>query len=111
MIVLVCGGRNYANAERVGNILDNLTITMIVEGGAGGADGLARQWAYANDVEVRTFPANWGKYGRSAGPRRNRQMLAEGKPDLVVAFPGGRGTADMVRVAKEAGVQVIQPYG
>ena len=45
---------------------------------------------------------------RGAGPERNARMLAEGRPDLVVAFPGGTGTADMVRRAKAAGVRVVE---
>ena len=54
----------------------------------------------ANGVVVEEFKADWDKFGRAAGPIRNAQMLREGKPDLVVAFPGGRGTANMVAQAK-----------
>jgi hypothetical protein len=50
--------------------------------------------------------ADWNTHGRAAGPIRNQRMLDEVKPELVVAFPGGRGTADMVRRAREAGVNV-----
>jgi hypothetical protein len=46
-----------------------------------------------------------------AGPIRKQQMLDEGKPDLVVAFPGGRGTAHMVRIARAAGIEVIEASG
>jgi len=52
--------------------------------------------------------AKWSKHGRAAGPIRNQEMIDECKPDLVVAFPGGRGTADMVRRAKAAGIRVIE---
>jgi len=52
------------------------------------------------------FPADWGKYSKSAGYIRNKQMLAEGKPDLVVAFPGGKGTANMVKLAKLANIPI-----
>jgi hypothetical protein len=54
------------------------------------------------------YPADWAKHGRAASPIRNQQMLDEGRPNLVVAFPGGRGTADMVRRARSAGVEVIE---
>jgi len=47
-------------------------------------------------------------HGRAAGPVRNAQMLAEGKPDFVVAFPGGRGTADMCKQARARGVKVVE---
>jgi hypothetical protein len=59
-------------------------------------------------VSVECFPAEWDKRGRIAGPVRNALMLDVGKPDLVVVFPGGRGTADCVRQARAAGVQVIE---
>jgi hypothetical protein len=59
-------------------------------------------------VPIDVYVAQWKKHGRAAGPIRNQRMLDEGKPDLVVAFPGGRGTADMIRRAERAGVPVQQ---
>ena len=105
--VLVCGGRNYSDACRVGVVLDELTIELIIQGGAGGADALAKEYAITNQVQVQEFKADWNANGRAAGPIRNSKMLIEGKPDVVLAFPGGRGTADMVVKAKRAGVQVL----
>lgn len=77
----------------------------MIEGGANGADHFAKAWAEERGIPFRTFHANWRMYGRAAGAIRNAQMLAEGKPDLVVAFPGGPGTADMVR---RAGINVME---
>ena len=57
-------------------------------------------------MPVSIYPADWDKHGKAAGPIRNKQMIDEGKPDLVIAFPGGRGTAGAVRLAKFAGVTV-----
>ena len=82
-------------------------VTIIVSGCARGADTLGIEWAEASGVEVARFPADWNTHGRAAGPIRNQQMLDEGKPDLVVAFPGGRGTADMARRARAAGIKLI----
>lgn len=79
---------------------------MLIEGGANGADTCARHWAQRNKVQVWTFPADWDAHGTFAGPMRNSKMLNEGQPDIVVAFPGGRGTADMSRKARKAGVEV-----
>ena len=56
-----------------------------------------------------TRPADWKQYGRGAGPIRNREMLQYSEPDIVVAFPGGAGTADMIRAARTAGYPVVQP--
>lgn len=72
-------------------------MTLLIHGDARGADRLAARWAVQNGVPVKAFPANWRAHGLAAGPMRNEQMLVEGMPQLVIAFPGGRGTADMVR--------------
>jgi predicted Rossmann-fold nucleotide-binding protein len=114
MRLLVCGGRDYADARAVdavlGTVLRHCGITVLIQGGADGADRLACDWARAHGIEVLTFPANWQEHGRAAGPRRNRQMLKEVRPHGVVAFPGGRGTADMVRQARAAGLKVWQIF-
>ena len=58
-------------------------------------------------MKCLAFPAEWKKHGKAAGPIRNRKMLQDGKPDLVLAFPGGRGTANMVELATDAGIRVM----
>lgn len=106
MKVLVCGGRHYADRQKVYKILDTLQPTCIVTGMAPGADTLAWDWAKARGIPTEEYPADWKKHGRSAGPIRNAKMLQESKPKLVVAFPGGSGTAHMVRISREAHVPV-----
>jgi hypothetical protein len=129
--ILVCGGRDFSDREMVFATLDLLNrrrgpFSVLLHGAARGADSFAEQWAERNPgVLVWSFAAAWadlshpdaliktrGKYGQQydarAGLRRNQAMLDQGKPDLVVAFPGGRGTADMVRRAKLAGVKVVE---
>jgi hypothetical protein len=71
-----------------------------------GADRWADEWATTSWCPAVTFEADWKAHGRAAGPIRNQQMIDDGRPDLVVAFPGGRGTADMVRRARRAGIVV-----
>lgn len=104
--ILVCGGRTFNDATLVNSILSEIAPTVLINGGAPGADRLARMWAGYRCVPTFTFPADWERKGPSAGPQRNQAMIDIGKPDLVVAFPGGRGTADMVRRAKKAGIPV-----
>lgn len=110
MRVLVCGGRDFRDREAVFHELHELAFKhgwlTIIEGGARGADALARQWAQGCYHGLITFHAEWQRLGAAAGPARNTRMLVSGKPDLVLAFPGGRGTADMVRQAREVGVPV-----
>lgn len=112
MRVLVCGGRNYRDIERVKAVLDKLHgeagIDVLIEGGAPGADRLASEWARSWAVPTERYEADWEAHGNFAGPMRNRRMLEEGKPDIVIAFPGGRGTADMCRKARKAGVEVYE---
>lgn len=105
MRVLVCGGRSFNQFELVARVLDALQVTVLMQGGAGGADRLALEWAQERGVPVITFPANW-RLGKRGGPMRNQFMLDEGKPHLVVAFPGNTGTADMIEKAEAAGVRV-----
>jgi predicted Rossmann-fold nucleotide-binding protein len=108
--ILVCGGRDYGNVAELNHALHTVHakrgISLIIEGGASGADRLAREWAIANNVPYQTFEADWAKQRMAAGPIRNTRMLVEGKPDGVIAFAGGRGTADMIRRAEAAGVKV-----
>jgi hypothetical protein len=111
MRVLVCGGRDYSAAGDFKKWMDALhklhPFTTVIHGAATGADSLADRWARRNDIEIKAFPALWKKHGKSAGPIRNAQMLDEGKPDYVLAFPGGPGTANMIKQAKQRGIPVI----
>lgn len=110
--VLVCGGRDYWDHVRVSAVLDKLHaakgIDLLIEGGANGADHCAASWADDRGVARDQYAADWENHGSFAGPMRNTRMLNEGRPDLVIAFPGGRGTADMVKKARKAGVEVVE---
>lgn len=111
MRVCVTGGRDYADRAHVYRILDAVhrkrPITLLLEGGAAGADRLARDWAISRGVEFQTFEASWD-YGGRSGKMRNSRMLREGRPALVVAFPGGSGTRDMTVKTIQAGIPILQ---
>lgn len=110
MRLLVTGGRDFDDAEMITAVLDTLHaqhgFIVLIHGNASGVDRLCGQWAANSGVAVQACPADWKRYGRGAGPIRNRQLLDE-QPDLLVAFPGGKGTADMVKVATKAGLTVV----
>jgi hypothetical protein len=109
--VLVCGGRHYRDRLAVRRVLDAALRSgpvSIIQGGARGTDKLAREWAIDRGVDCVTFHADWETHGPAAGPIRNAQMLSDGKPNLVLAFPGGRGTADMIKRAHAASVLVVK---
>jgi hypothetical protein len=79
-------------------------ITLLIHGDARGADRTAGTWAMLRGVPREVFKARWAEEDGAAGPLRNQRMLDIGQPDLVVAFPGGSGTADMVARARKAGI-------
>jgi hypothetical protein len=111
--VLVCGGRKYSDRQLLFDTLDKIhkvtPIDLIIHGNCSGADKLAGLWASMHmHVTAVPVPAQWDKYGKSAGPRRNASMLDRYKPDLVVAAPGGAGTEDMVNRAIMVGVRVMR---
>jgi len=110
MKVLVCGGRDFTDSAWLNRALDLLNtktpITFMVFGGAKGADQMAATWARARNIPHKVYVAQWTKYGPAAGPRRNQLMLSAEQPALVVAFPGGAGTADMMAKARSANVRV-----
>ncbi len=114
--ILVCGGVEWSNIILTEGVLDGFRQTFheqgkpieIVQGGARGADFIAKAWAEKHGIPCETFKAEWKRYGRGAGPIRNSAMLAT-NPDLVIAFPGGRGTNDTVTKAEKLGIQVRKP--
>lgn len=110
MRLIVCGGRDYQDiltAFRVLNHLHRLrNITCVISGCARGADSIGEHWADSLGIPVARFPARWEVHGKSAGPIRNGQMISEGRAEAVFAFPGGAGTANMVRQAKAADLKV-----
>jgi len=110
-IIAVTGGRDYRDRATVFRVLDAERntdgVTLLVHGGANGADLLADEWAVSRKVNRRVYYADWS-HGLSAGPRRNANMLRESDPHLLVAFPGGRGTANCVTQAERMGIRVLR---
>jgi hypothetical protein len=116
MRLLVCGDRNWKDKGLINKVLLSYwmdapweTLT-IIHGCAKGVDSLAGEIGKENSQKILEFPAQWDKFGKSAGPIRNQQMLDKGKPDLVLAFHDNieesKGTKDMVNRAKNAGLEV-----
>lgn len=136
MRVLVCGGRLFgetdvergagaaavakakalatAQRELVFKTLDDIhggprgPISFLVEGGARGADYMALSWRTAARVAGKSFKADWKNDKKAAGPKRNTLMLSKAQPALIVAFPGGAGTADCVGKARILGIEVME---
>ena len=109
--VCICGGRDYADKEKVYKVLNKLLTFrsdfVIISGGATGADSYAVEWAKEYNIQYETHYADWKKHKRAAGPIRNRYMLKLGI-NLLIAFPGGNGTRDMINICEKAGVKVYK---
>jgi len=111
--ILVCGDRNYRNYKRIWNTLKDFdpSTTTIIHGDCRGADKMAEFAAIALGMKTIAFPAGWKTFGPSAGPIRNRKMLDEGCPDLVIAFhpdiENSKGTKNMIKQSREKGLDII----
>jgi len=107
--ILICGDRNWTDRRSIESYLSCHApeLTTVIHGGAKGADSIAGEIAEKMGMEVEVFPADWKRYGRGAGPIRNRQML-DAHVDLVVWFhldiESSKGTRNMVTQAMKAGI-------
>lgn len=110
MIVAITGGRDPQEIDPeylVDVTLSSLEITKLVSGNAKGYDTLCEDWAERNGIEIWRFPAKWRIFKNRAGPIRNYEMLKKSNPDLLVAFPGGNGTAHCVRTARKMKIPLL----
>jgi hypothetical protein len=102
MKLIIAGSRSGRLSETDYARLDALhaerPVTEVVSGFASGIDKCGETWAVRNRIPVKTFPADWEKYGKAAGPIRNRQMAEYA--DAVALFPGGKGTDSMFAEAQ-----------
>lgn len=111
MRVIICGGRDYTDLIEATRILDVIhaqrPITEVISGGARGADRLGELWAQKKSIPCTIVPADWNTYGLKTGWIRNNAM-ADLNPDAVIAFPGGKGTDMMCRIARHRNIELIE---
>ena len=109
MIYAIIGSRSFNDYKVMTHFLDSLLISGIVSGGACGADTLAERYANEHDINLTVYPADWEKYGKSAGYKRNHTIIEN--CDNVIAFWDGRsnGTYHSINLAKKLkkGVEII----
>lgn len=114
--IIVTGGRNYDNYENVKQILGLFDVYKIYMGDAAGADMNAVKWASIENVRHKIFVADWKKHNKAAGPLRNALMLDTALKEnggisdglILIAFPGGRGTANCVAQALKRAITVLE---
>ena len=117
--ILVCGSRDFnkgayteaqvhAKLDAIRNSYLGQRYVTVIQGWGDGVDLAAAGWAETRCIPFFSFPAEWKKYSKLAGPFRNELMLTIGKPDIIVAFPGGNGTKDMKTRAERRGIEIIE---
>ncbi len=108
MKVLVCGSRYYSDFWKIVAVISSLDIDLIIAGGCRGADTLAVRAARQCSIRYVEYPADWQRFGKSAGPKRNQQMVDLENPDLLLVFhedlSRSKGTRDMLHRAIKADV-------
>ncbi|CEJ14075.1 hypothetical protein BN1110_04402 [bacterium YEK0313] len=111
MRLLICGGRHYDDADAIRQALDRQhrerPVSVLVHGGLAGIGSTAEAWAREHNVHVIRYPPNWTLLGSRAEAHRNAFMLTDSRPDFVIAFPGGRDTLELLRMARAAGLPVL----
>lgn len=109
MRLIIAGGRGYdftsANWDRLDDLHAAHPVTAVLSGGAPGADHGGEVWARSRGIPVEVYAAEWGRWGSSAGPRRNREMAS--RADAVVLFPGGAGTQNMHDEARARDLRIF----
>jgi hypothetical protein len=108
--VIVAGPRDYNNYTAVCDaILDSgVDVTEVVSGGAKGVDSLGERWAKENDVPVKKFVADWNKYGRSAGPLRNKEMVNYADTLIAIVPYTSPGTTNVIKQALDNNLRVFK---
>ncbi len=104
--LIVTGGRDFTDRAVLFAALDHIQPSVVIHGGARGADQLADEWAKVHGVPVEVYHADWEREGKRAGYERNTRMARDAQADGVLACPGGRGTEHMVNAAKRRGIVV-----
>jgi len=111
MRVLVCAGRYFADAYIIRKVLDNFhkqqPVQVLIHGGNQFLGSAFEDWARDVDAHVVRYPANWHLHGKLAERRRNQFMLQDSRPDVLIAFPGGEETTQLVIMANQAGIEVL----
>jgi hypothetical protein len=111
--VLCFGGRDYIDSTFIKRSIDQLTKTIgpfvCIAGGARGVDTICVDYCLSLGFPTLIMPAPWDAFKRAAGPIRNQWMLDHATPTYALGFPGGVGTADMMRKIQKAGIPLWQP--
>jgi hypothetical protein len=109
MLVIIAGSRHFHDQKTLDQAVEasGFEITCVISGAAKGVDRLGENWAQTRGIGIRSFPADWKKHGRAAGPIRNKEMAEVGEALIALPCPCSRGTRGMIKLAKEHGLPVF----
>lgn len=111
MRLLICAGRYYADNSECRQVLDVLhrihSVTVLIHGGNQFLGAGIEEWAREHGADIVRYPPNWQRHGKLAERLRNRFMLGDSQPDLVMALPGGEDTEELIAHARSAGLQTL----
>jgi hypothetical protein len=112
MKTIIAGSRHLKNRETIMECIYECPwiqeITEVVSGGAEGVDAIGEEWADIVGLGIRIFKANWNKYGKNAGPMRNRQMAAYADSLILIWNGESKGSANMLSNARNAGLLIFE---
>lgn len=112
--LLVCGGRDFSNSALVYRVLEELhsahRFTLVIHGGERGVDSLTDAWAMNKRLPIEAYRPDWPLHGKLADAKRQVEMLRSGRPTMLVAFPGGKGTKNLVQLAYSIPIPTIILY-
>lgn len=110
--LLIAGSRGYGNykelSREVKNYIENVEDVQIITGCARGVDYMAKMFALENNIPCTVYLAEWNKYGKSAGPIRNRQMAEKAQAGLIFWDGKSKGTENMLAELKKNGVNTVK---
>ena len=109
MRVIIAGSRSLTDAEQVATAIaqSGFALTEVISGGARGVDTLGEAWARRRRIPVRRIPADWRRYGQSAGFRRNEAMAHVADAVIAVWDGSSPGTRHMIATARQRGLRLF----
>ena len=107
--VIIAGSRNGTDYQTVENAIElsEYKITKIISGGCRGVDKLGEHYAKEHKIPLEVIEADWAKYGKAAGPKRNQQMAEKADALIAILYPRSKGTRSMIKIALKQGLKVF----
>jgi hypothetical protein len=109
MKLIITGARTFTDYQRLCQVLapERHHITQVLTGGVRGADALGKRWAWSKQVPWKGFKADWERFGKAAGVRRNHHLAQAGDVLVVFGDDPSPGTAHLIQCMRTLGKPVV----